>query len=54
LLSVSIGSWHYLGADGTMVKGLQTSGGKWYDLNKDGKMATQLVMLTPDQDGALR
>ena len=51
---VSIGSWHYLGADGAMVKGLQASGGKWYYLDKDGKMATQPVMLTPDQDGALR
>lgn len=51
MLYVSIGSWHYLGADGAMVKGLQASGGKWYYLDKDGKMATRPVMLKPDQDG---
>ena len=48
------GDWYYLGADGAMVKGLQTSGGKWYYLDDDGRMATEPVMLTPDQDGALR
>lgn len=48
------GDWYYLGADGAMVKGLQTSGGKWYYLDDDGRMATEPVVLTPDQDGALQ
>lgn len=47
------GSWYYLGADGAMVKGLQNLDGKWYYLDADGRMATDPVLLTPDQDGAL-
>ena len=37
-----------------MAKGLQTVSGKWYYLDKDGRMATEPVVLTPDQDGALQ
>ena len=37
-----------------MVKGLQASGGKWYYLDQDGKLSMDPVVLTPDQDGALR
>ena len=48
------GDWYYLGADGAMVKGLQTAGGKWYYLNDKGCMVTEPVVLTPDQDGALQ
>ena len=48
------GAWFYLGSDGAMVKGLQTVSGKWYYLDDDGRMATEPVMLTPDQDGALQ
>ena len=48
------GDWYYLGADGAMVKGLQTVSGKWYYLAEDGRMAMEPVMLTPDQDGALQ
>ena len=48
------GDWYYLGADGAMVKGLQASGGKWYYLDQDGKLSMDPVVLTPDQDGALR
>ncbi len=47
-------SWYYLGSDGAMLKGLQTINGKWYYLNQDGSMETEPVVLTPDQDGALR
>lgn len=47
------GSWYYLGSDGAMLNGLQTISGKWYYLNQDGRMATEPVVLTPDQDGAL-
>lgn len=48
------GSWYYLGADGAMVKGLQTIGGEWYYLDEEGRMATDPVTLTPDQNGALK
>ena len=49
------GGWRFcLGADGAMVKGLQSSGGKWYYLDLAGKMATEPVTFTPDQDGALQ
>lgn len=48
------GDWYYLGSDGAMVKGLQTVSGKWYYLDEDGRMATEPVVLTPDQDGALQ
>ena len=37
-----------------MVKGLQTIDGKWYYLDKDGKMSVEPITLTPDQDGALQ
>ena len=47
------GSWYYLGPDGAMLKGLQTINGKWYYLDQDGRMATDPVILTPDQDGSL-
>ena len=46
--------WYYLGLDGAMVKGLQTVSGKWYYLDDDGRMATEPVVLTPNQDGALQ
>ncbi len=42
-----------MGSDGTMVKGLQASGDKRYYLYEGGKMATEPVTLTPNQDGAL-
>ncbi|KAK9679503.1 Choline-binding repeat [Popillia japonica] len=45
--------WYYLGSDGAMVKGLQNAGGKWYYLDDDGKMATEPIILTPDDNGAL-
>lgn len=48
------GSWYYLGSDGAMLKGLQTINGKRYYLDQDGRMATDPVTLTPDQDGALQ
>ena len=48
------GDWYYLGPDGAMTKGLQTVSGKWYYLDSNGRMATEPVMLTPDQDGALQ
>lgn len=48
------GSWYYLGPDGAMLKGLQTINGKWYYLDQDGRMATDPIVLTPDQDGALQ
>lgn len=48
------GSWYYMGADGAMVKGQQTIDGKWYIMDADGAMATRPIILTPDQDGALR
>ena len=37
-----------------MVRGLQASGGKWYFLDQDGKLAMEPVTLMPDQDGALQ
>ena len=46
-------SWYYLGSGGAMLKGLQTVKGKWYYLDQTGRMATEPVALTPDQDGAL-
>ncbi len=48
------GSWYYLGADGAMVKGQQTIDGKWYIMDDQGRMITEPVTLTPDQDGALQ
>ena len=46
--------WYYLGADGAMVTGQQTIYGKWYIMDTEGRMITEPVTLTPDQDGALR
>ena len=46
--------WYYLGPDGAMVKGQQTIDGKWYIMDDDGRMLTEPVTLTPDQDGALQ
>ena len=37
-----------------MVKGLQTIGVKWYYMDTEGRMATKPVVLTPDQNGALK
>ena len=48
------GYWYYLGHDGAMVKGQQTIDGKWYIMDDEGRMITEPVTLTPDQDGALR
>ena len=48
------GSWYYLASDGAMLKGLQTISGKWYYLDQTVRMATEPVVLTPDQDGALQ
>ena len=48
------GGWYYLGDDGVMRTGLQTVSGKWYYLDDTGRMATEPVVLTPDQDGALQ
>ena len=47
-------AWYYLGEDGAMVKGLLNEKGKWYYLDQEGKMSTEPVVLTPDQDGALK
>ncbi|MCG4745857.1 cell wall-binding protein [Enterocloster aldenensis] len=49
-----MGDWYYLGSDGAMVQGQQTIDGKWYIMDGAGAMLTELVTLTPDQDGALR
>ena len=46
--------WYYLGADGAMVTGQQTIDGKWYIMDTEGRMIVDPVILTPDQDGALR
>jgi len=46
--------WYYLGTDGAMLKGLQDINGKWYYLDQGGKMATEAVVLTPDDNGALQ
>lgn len=48
------GDWYYLGQDGAMVKGLLKDNGKWYYLDENGRMATEPVLLIPDQDGALQ
>lgn len=47
--------WYYLGPDGTMCQSqLVENNGKIYAVDKDGKMITEPVTLTPDQDGALQ
>lgn len=49
------GYWYYLGADGAMcVSQLVESSGKIYAEDSNGKMITEPVSLTPDQDGALQ
>jgi hypothetical protein len=48
------GDWYYLKADGAMVKGQQDIDGKWYYLNRGGRIATEPVKLTPDENGALQ
>jgi glucan-binding YG repeat protein len=49
------GGWYYLNADGVMLKGtLIAESGKVYCLDGEGKMTTEPVTLTPDQDGALQ
>ncbi len=48
------GDWYYLGSDGVMVKGQQTIDGKWYIMDDEGRMQTEPITLTPDQNGALR
>jgi N-acetylmuramoyl-L-alanine amidase CwlA len=47
--------WFYLGLDGVMCASqLVENSGKIYAVDKNGKMITEPVALTPDQDGALR
>ncbi len=46
--------WYYLGADGAMVTGQQTIDSKWYVMDDEGHLVMDPVVLTPDQDGALR
>ena len=45
--------WYYLGEDGSMRTGQITVDGKWYCLDLEGRMMTEPVVLTPDQNGAL-
>lgn len=48
-------AWYYLGSDGVMCKSqLVENSGKIYAVDVDGKMITEPVKLTPDQDGALQ
>lgn len=47
-------AWYYLGDDGAMCTGQVTVGGKWYIMDNAGCMIVEPVVLTPDQDGALR
>lgn len=37
-----------------MVKGLLNDNGEWYYLDQEGRMATDPVLLTTDEDGALQ
>lgn len=46
-------NWYYLGLDGAMIKGLLKADGKWYFIKDNGEMATEPVVLTPGDDGAL-
>lgn len=48
------GDWYYLGEDGMMRTGQVTVDGKWYCMDSNGRMLTEPIILTPDQDGALR
>lgn len=48
-------AWYYLGPDGVMCQSqLVENSGKIYAVDRDGKMITEPVTLTPDQDGALQ
>ena len=47
-------AWYYLGDDGAMCTGQVTVDGKWYVMDNAGRMIVDPVVLTPDQDGALR
>ena len=48
-------AWYYLGPDGAMCQSqLVENSGKIYAVDSDGKMLTEPVKLTPDQDGALQ
>ena len=47
-------AWYYLGPDGAMCQSqLVENSGKVYAVDADGKMITEPVTITPDQDGAL-
>lgn len=49
------GPWYYLGPDGAMCQSqLVENSGKIYAVDVDGKMITEPVTLTPDQDGTLQ
>ena len=49
------GDWYYLGPNGVMCRSqLVENSGKIYAVDADGKMITEAVKLTPDQDGALQ
>jgi hypothetical protein len=48
-------AWYYLGPDGAMCQSqLVENSGKIYAVDADGKMITQPIILTPNDDGALR
>ena len=48
-------AWYYLGSDGAMCKSqLVADSGKIYAVDAAGKMVTEPVTITPDQDGALQ
>nr|WP_288827437.1 N-acetylmuramoyl-L-alanine amidase [uncultured Clostridium sp.] len=48
-------AWYYLGPDGAMCQSqLVENSGKIYAVDAEGKMITEPVKLTPDQDGALQ
>jgi N-acetylmuramoyl-L-alanine amidase len=48
-------TWYYLGPDGAMCTSqLVANSGKVYAVDKNGKMVTEPLILSPDQDGALR
>lgn len=47
--------WYYLGSDGAMCQSqLVENSGKIYAVDAEGKMITEPITLTPDQDGALQ
>ena len=48
-------AWYYLGSDGAMCQSqLVADSGKIYAVDAAGKMVTEPVTITPDQDGALQ